>query len=111
LAKLGEFRSAHTFTSHGVARRDCDSVKIVGGWPILSKHFRAAKNCKENENERAGHSPITVTLMPVLAVTSVKMVSFPVQHHRQLHPLDPSEIRQSRPYKHLAEIELHRASR
>jgi putative DNA primase/helicase len=28
------------------------------------------------------------------------MVSFPVQHHRQLHPLDPSEVRQPRPPKH-----------
>ena len=26
-----------------------------------------------------------------------RKVSFPVQHHRQLHPLDPSEVRQPRP--------------
>ena len=38
---------------------------------------------------------------------SVHMVSFPVQHHSQLHPLDPSEVRQPRPPKHPVEIRLH----
>ncbi len=50
------------------------------------------------------------TLIPALAGTSVHMVSFPVQRHRQLHPLDPSKVRQPRTYEHSCEIRLYRTS-
>ena len=39
------------------------------------------------------------------------MVLFPVQHHRQMHPLDPVEVRQPSPHKHPVEMRLHCTSR